>query len=298
MPHFSPCCLCPHVCGVLRQYGQTGFCGCGDRPVIARAAPHYWEEPCISGSRGSGAVFFSGCNLGCVFCQNRELSRGHAGFPVGTERLSEIFLELQEKGVHNINLVTPTPWAEFIPPALELAWEQGLWIPVVYNCGGYELPTVIDSLRGYVGVYLPDFKYMDPSLAAVLSGAPDYPEIAKVSLDRMVAQRGEAVFDGDGMMIKGVIVRHLVLPGHTDDSVRILDYLHREYGNSIYISIMNQYTPMPGMTGELSRRLTDREYAEVVAYARGAGITNGFIQEGGTAEESFIPVWDGEGVVR
>ena len=148
MPHFSPCCLCPHVCGVLRQYGQTGFCGCGDRPVIARAAPHFWEEPCISGSRGSGAVFFSGCNLGCVFCQNRELSRGHAGFPVGTERLSEIFLELQEKGVHNINLVTPTPWAEFIPPALELAWEKGLWIPVVYNCGGYELPTVIDSLRG------------------------------------------------------------------------------------------------------------------------------------------------------
>lgn len=295
MPH--PCYLCPRTCGVLRRSDSVGYCGCGDRPVIARAAPHHWEEPCISGTRGSGAVFFSGCNLRCVFCQNRELSRGHAGIPVDTMRLSEIFLSLQEKGVHNINLVTPTPWTDFILPALELAWEKGLWIPAVYNCGGYELPSVIDSMRGYIGVYLPDFKYMDSALAEKMSDAPDYPDIAKASLDRMVAQRGNPVFDSEGIMTRGVIVRHLVLPGHTDDSVKILDYLRREYGDSIYISIMSQYTPMPGMTGELSRRLTEAEYSEVVNYARGIGISNGFIQDGASAEESFIPVWDGEGVV-
>ena len=231
-----------------------------------------------------------------MFCQNRELSRGHAGIPVDAEGLAGIFLRLQQNGVHNINLVTPTPWADMILPALELAWEGGLWLPVVYNCGGYELPSVIDSLRGYVGVYLPDFKYMDGALAERLSGVRDYPDAVKASLDRMVAQRGDAVFDEEGIMTRGVIVRHLVLPGHTDDSVRIIDYLHREYGDSIYISIMNQYTPMPGMTGELARSLTEEEYSEIVGYARGIGITNGFIQEGGTAKESFIPVWDGEGV--
>lgn len=293
----SPCRLCPHLCGALRESGCVGRCGCGNQPTIACAAPHYWEEPCISGTRGSGAIFFSGCNLGCVFCQNRELSREHVGIPVGINRLSEIFLELQKKNVHNINLVTPTPWVASILPALERAWGNGLWLPVVYNCGGYELPSVIDSLRGYIGVYLPDFKYYDASLAERLSGVRNYPDSAMASLDRMVAQRGDAVFDSEGIMIKGVIVRHLVLPGHTDDSIRLLDRLYREYGDSIYISIMNQYTPMPEMTGELARSLSDREYSEVVGYARELGITNGFVQEGGTVGESFIPVWDGEGVI-
>ena len=232
----------------------------------------------------------------CGFCQNRELSVCHAGTDIDTERLAEIFLELQNAGVHNINLVTPTPWVPWIKAALEIAWSKGLWIPTVFNTGGYDTPETIQALRGYIGVYLPDFKYRDPLLSGRLSGAYDYPVFAEKALFEMVNQRGEAVFDEEGMMIRGVIVRHLVLPGHIDNSLKTLDYLQKEYGNSIYVSIMNQYTPMPGAEGELSRTLTEAEYAEVVSYARSIGIVNGFIQEGETAKESFIPEWNGLGV--
>ena len=292
---YKHCNICPRQCGADRGVGN-GICGCGNKPRIARAAPHYWEEPCISGIRGSGAVFFSGCNLMCGFCQNRELSACHVGTDVDIERLAEIFLELQDAGVHNINLVTPTPWVPWIKAALELAWNKGLWIPAVFNTGGYDTPETIKALRGYIGVYLPDFKYREPLLAGKLSGAYDYPVFAEKALFEMVNQRGEAVLDDEGMMIRGVIVRHLVLPGHIENSLRTLEYLKKEYGNGIYVSIMNQYTPMPGAEGELARPLTKAEYAEVVSYARSIGIVNGFIQEGETAKESFIPEWNGFGV--
>ena len=290
------CTLCPRKCGIDRSI-KSGFCGCTDVLRVARAAPHFWEEPCISGTDGSGAVFFSGCNLRCVFCQNKPLSYGYEGIDIDVSRLSDIFIELQSKGVHNINLVTPTPWTDKIKAALDLAWQKGLWLPVVYNCGGYESVSALRSLSGYISVYLPDFKYMDCRLAERFSCAPDYPEAAKRALYEMVDQRGGAVFDENGIMTRGVIVRHLVLPGHTDDSMRVLDYLRSEYGDEIYISIMNQYTPSPGMKGELSAPLSAEEYGLVVDYARKIGIKNGFIQEGETAKESFIPVWDGTGVI-
>ncbi len=291
------CRLCPRECGADRET-ETGACGCGRTLRIARAAPHYWEEPCISGVRGSGAVFFSGCNLKCIFCQNKRLSYGYEGVDIDFLRLSEIFIELQEQGVHNINLVTPTPWSDVIKRSLDMAWEKGLWLPTVYNTGGYETPETIKSLRGYIGVYLPDFKYISPSLSERLSGAYDYPEFAKRSLYEMVEQRGEPLFDEEGIMTKGVIVRHLVLPGEIENSLSVLDYLKSEYGNSIYISIMNQYTPTAGADGELSRPLRDEEYDAVLSYARELGIKNGFIQEKGTAKESFIPEWNGLGVLK
>ncbi len=298
MNTLSSCTLCPRLCRADRNRGQYGFCRVGGTALVTRAAPHLWEEPCLCGVGGSGTVFFGGCNLGCVFCQNRAISRRAVGTPVTPERLAAIFLSLAEKGVSNLNLVTPTPWVPQIKAALELAWKKGFWLPVVYNCGGYERASVIASLRGYVGVYLPDFKYFDPALGQALSGVPDYPARAMEALDEMVTQRGDPRFDDDGIMTRGVIVRHLVLPGHTDDSKKILSYLHRTYGDSIYISIMSQYTPMAGMTGELARPLAEEEYAEVVDHAVSLGIRNAFLQEGGAVGESFIPAFDGEGVTR
>lgn len=283
------CSLCPRECGADRENGKIGFCGVGEDPIVCRAAPHMWEEPCICGKNGSGTVFFAGCNLRCVFCQNSKISRGGAGRVHTPSSLADIYLDLQEKGVSNINLVTPSPWSEQIKRSLDIAWERGLYIPTVYNCGGYEKAETIRSLRGYIGVYMPDFKYMDASLARRYSSAPNYPEIAKRALYEMVNQRGDTVYDSDGMMVKGVIVRHLILPSHTDDSMRVLEYLHREYGNSIVISIMSQYTPMPNMSAPLDRRVSEDEYRSVVEYAKSIGIENAFIQDGGSAKESFIP---------
>lgn len=297
MNSLSSCTLCPRLCRADRLGGQRGFCGGGRDALVTRAAPHLWEEPCLCGPGGSGAVFFGGCNLGCVFCQNRAISRGGVGTPVSPERLAAIFFSLAEQGVSHLNLVTPTPWVPQIKAALELAWDRGFWLPVVYNSGGYENASVIASLRGYVSVYLPDFKYFDPALGRALSGVPDYPARAKEALQEMVRQRGEPRFDSDGLMTRGVIIRHLVLPGHTDDSKQILSYLYHTYGDSICVSIMRQYTPMPGMTGELARPLTEEEYAEVVDYALSLGIRNAFLQEGGAVGESFIPAFDGEGVL-
>ncbi len=290
------CSLCPRACLVDRRR-ERGACGCGETLRVARAAPHFWEEPCLSGKNGSGTVFFSGCNLRCIFCQNRPISSGYEGLDISVERLSEIFLELQSAGVHNINLVTPTPWADKIKAALNRAWKNGLFLPVIYNSGGYERVETLRALRGDISIYLPDFKYMDEALAERLSGAADYPEQAKRALAEMMEQRGRAVFDRDGMMTRGVLVRHLVLPGHSDDSVKFLDYLRAEYRDDIWVSIMNQYTPMPGMKGELANRLSVEEYRAVTDYALSIGFKNGFFQEGEAAAESFVPEWNGLGVL-
>ena len=241
------CTLCPRMCAVDRKSGERGICGQTTEIKVARAALHFWEEPCISGEKGSGAVFFSGCALHCVFCQNENIANGTAGKVISTERLGKIFLELQEKGANNINLVTAGHFLPQVAVALEMAKEQGLHIPVVYNSSGYEKAKTLKMLDGLVDIYLPDFKYMDAVLAKKYSHAQDYPEIAKEALSEMVRQVGEAEFDSRGMMKKGVIVRQLLLPGHVKDAKNVLKYLYETYGDRIYISMMNQYTPMPAM---------------------------------------------------
>ena len=295
------CMLCPRNCGVNREAGETGVCGQTDTVKVARAALHYWEEPCISGETGSGTVFFSGCALHCVFCQNHSIANGKAGKLVTQERLSEIFLEMQEKGANNINLVTPGHFAPQIAEALKRAKEQGMTLPVVYNTGGYEHVDTIRRMEGLVDIYLPDFKYMDDALGFQYSHVRDYSKTAKAAIAEMVRQTGEAVFEGgdeDGLMKRGTIVRHLVLPGCVEDSKAVIRYLYEAYGNRIYISMMNQFTPMPALADypELNRKVTKEEYEEVVDYAISLGVECGFVQEGETAEESFIPAFDGEGV--
>ncbi|MGN8887838.1 radical SAM protein [Blautia sp. HCP28S3_G10] len=291
------CRLCPRNCGADRNAGQKGFCGVSAEVKIARAALHMWEEPCISGKEGSGAVFFSGCALRCRFCQNRAISGGQQGKTVPVKRLAEIFLELQEQNANNINLVTAGQFIPQVAEAIILARDQGLKIPVVYNSSGYESLTALKMLEGLVDIYLPDFKYMDPDLAFKYSYAKDYPEVAKEALKEMVRQVGEPEFDDRGMMQRGIIVRHLLLPGHVRDSRNVLKYLIDTYGNRIYISLMNQYTPMPAMKEDplLSRKVTEREYERLIDYGISLGLENGFIQEGETAIESFIPKFDGEG---
>lgn len=293
------CTLCPRSCHAAREGQRLGQCGVPQEIRVARAALHMWEEPCISGGEGSGTVFFSGCALGCVYCQNREISGGKAGKFVSVERLSDIFLELQEKKANNINLVTPGHYAPQIADALKGAKKRGLRIPVVYNTGSYERLETLRIMEGLVDIYLPDFKYMDAKISARYSNAPNYAGYAKLALKEMVRQAKAPVFDERGMMTRGVLVRHLALPGCAGDSRRILKYLHDTYGGRIYISIMNQYTPMPGIEEqypELARRLTEEEYEALVDYAISIGIENGFIQEGETARESFIPPFDLEGV--
>ena len=293
------CTLCPRSCGADRAAGQKGYCGVGGTKIkAARAALHMWEEPCISGSQGSGTVFFSGCPLRCVYCQNRDIARAGAGKEITVERLSEIFLELQEKGAANINLVTPTHYTPEIVKAVTEARDGGLTLPIVYNCGGYEKPETLRTLEGIVDIYLTDFKYMDAEAARRYSHAPDYPEIAKEALGEMVRQQPEPVFDEKGMMKKGVIVRHLLLPGHLKNAEAVVKYVYETYGNRVYLSLMNQYTPLPGMEKwpEINRKVTRREYDRLLDYAVELGVENGFIQEGRTAEESFIPAFDCEGI--
>lgn len=324
------CTLCPRACAVDRRMGETGICGQTEKLKVARAALHYWEEPCISGEAGSGAVFFSGCALHCVFCQNHNIANGTAGKYISTGRLAEIFLELQEKGAHNINLVTPGHFVPQIITALECAKGQGLELPIVYNTSSYENVDTIKRLDGLVDIYLPDFKYMDETLAAKYSHAKDYPAVAKAAIAEMVRQTGPAVFydekgdmDANTMSVspdaaencggteemdpieagyllrRGTVVRHLLLPGHAADSKAVIRYLYETYGDDIYISIMNQFTPLTSALleyPELNRRITEEEYEEVVDYAIELGVEHGFIQEGETAEESFIPEFDGEGV--
>lgn len=293
------CRLCPRECKANRIEGKAGFCGvAGEGVYLARAALHMWEEPCISGEDGSGTVFFSGCSLRCVYCQNHSIANAKAGKEVSRERLSEIFLELQEKGANNINLVTPTHYTPEIIWAVKKARGNGLTLPIVYNCSGYEKVNTLKLLDGIVDIYLTDFKYMDKEAAKRYSNAPDYPEVVKSALEEMVRQTGEAEFSESGMMQKGVIVRHLLLPGYMENAKAVVKYVYETYGDSVFLSLMNQYTPLPQVEKfpEINRRVTEEEYDELVDYAIEIGVENGFIQEGETAEESFIPEFNNEGV--
>lgn len=370
----SNCRLCPRECKVNRIQGQKGICGQTDKVKVARAGLHMWEEPCISGSEGSGTVFFTGCALHCVFCQNHRIANGETGKEITIERLAEIFLELQEKGANNINLVTAGQFVPQIVKALKMAKEKGLYLPVVYNTSAYETVETLKLLEGYVDIYLPDLKYVDKELSKRYSHAPDYFEKAKAAIDEMVRQVGDMkfvkeigqiereetedkeyfrqedtgiqqevarekdIYNADAIeakkqedlqqkvkepesykqkkqigieeyqlrselgeqlvMTRGVIVRHLLLPGCVEDSKKVLEYLLEQYGDRIFISILNQYTPLPYVSSypELNRKVTEAEYEEVVDFAISNGIENGFIQEGEAAEESFIPEFDGSGV--
>ena len=294
----SNCTLCPRNCGVNRLSGEVGYCGKPSKIFAARAALHMWEEPCLVGETGSGTVFFSGCNLKCVFCQNHNIAVGQTGKEVSMTRLSNIFLELQKKGAANINLVTPTHYIPQIHLALTEAKANGLHLPIVYNTSGYEKAESLRLLEGLIDIYLPDFKYFSSELSTKYSFAPDYFQQACEALAEMYRQTGPCTFDHEGMLTRGIIVRHLILPGQTKDSKKILHYLHDTYGDNICISIMNQYTPLDHVSSfpELNRKLTDAEYDRVVNYAMRLDITNAFIQEGDTAEESFIPPFNLEGI--
>ena len=295
----SNCNLCARHCNIDRSTDKTGFCKMTEEIRVARAALHMWEEPCISGEAGSGAVFFSGCSLHCVFCQNEEISRGQSGKEIGKERLVEIFLELQEKGANNINLVTPGQYVPHIIWAVEQARNQGLKLPIVYNTSSYEKVEILRRLEGIVDIYLPDFKYISPDIAMKYSKAKDYPEVAKAAIAEMVRQQPSPVFDEETELMKrGVIVRQLLLPNLLEDAKAIVKYLYDAYGDNIYLSLMSQFTPLSNVENypELNRKVSEKEYEEYVNYAIELGVENGFIQEEDVADESFIPHFDCEGV--
>ena len=297
MNYYENCTLCPRRCGVNRRETK-GYCGMGDQLFAARAGLHFYEEPYISGESGSGTVFFSGCSLKCVFCQYWQISRDGFGKEISTDRLSEIFLEQQGRGALNINLVTGTHFTPSIAEALRKAKAGGLQIPVLWNSSAYEEVETLRMLEGLVDIWLPDFKTLDEGLAKKYYNAPDYPEAAKRALDYMVSVSPEPVFEGD-LMVSGVNVRHLVMPGATADSRNVISYLYSTYKDRIWISIMNQYTPVTAQPyDELNRKTTRREYERVVNFAIDLGITQAMIQEGDTAKESFIPVFDGEGILK
>lgn len=298
MGDYFSCSLCPRNCMANRAEGKNGICQVSATVKVARAALHYWEEPCISGEKGSGAVFFSGCPLHCVFCQNEEISWGKVGKEISIEKLAQIMVGLQDSGANNINLVTGTQYIYSIVEAVKIAKQMGLSIPIIYNSSGYESVDNLLKLEGIIDVYLPDFKYMSSELAGKYSHAADYPAVAKAAIDEMVRQRPICKFNNDGFVTEGVIVRNLVLPGHTKDSKAVIEYLHGRYGNTIYLSLMSQFTPMQGLQKypELNRRITKREYESVVSYALDLGVENAFIQDRMVAKESFIPDFNGEGV--
>lgn len=292
------CRLCPRNCGVNRLKGQVGFCKAGRDVRLAKVSLHHWEEPCISGSRGSGTVFFSNCNLSCVFCQNHEISQESLGKEVSIERLGRIFIEQQNRGAHNINLVTPTHFAPQIIEAVRLAKKNGLVVPVLYNTNSYENVETIQSLQGTADVYLADLKYHNDSYAKKYSNADNYFLHASKAIGEMFRQTGKAVFDKDNIMVKGVIVRHLMLPGLLFDTKKLIDYLYGEYGDSIFISLMNQYTPMhkAGLYPEINKRLNPRHYESIIDYCLDKGIHNAFIQDQGTASEDYVPDFNLDGV--
>lgn len=319
--NLSSCVLCPRECRVNRLSGELGRCGIPAQIRAARAALLFYEEPCISGTHGSGAIFFTGCNLGCVFCQNAGISSGlrpsgdagaehFDGSVLSADDLVRIMLQLQEQGAANINLVTPSHVLHVLIPALEKARSHGLQIPVVYNTSSYEKAEVIHALDGLIDIYLPDLKFYSSALATRYAHAANYWECAAAAIDEMVRQCPEPVFDDgshsleaaddsrDPLMKKGVIVRHMVMPGQAEDSKQILQYLHDTYHEQIFLSIMNQYTPMPACADDplLARPVTQKEYDEVVDFAISIGVENGFLQEGGTISQSFIPAWDGTGL--
>lgn len=296
------CTLCPRKCKVNRENSQLGYCRMPDKLYVARAALHMWEEPCISGKNGSGTIFFEGCNLRCVYCQNGDISGGIKDQErwITGERLSRIMLGLQKKGANNINLVTPTHYVPVIVEAITLARANGLVLPIVYNCGGYENVETLKELEGMIDIYLPDFKYMNADRAMLYSKASNYPEIAKKAIWEMVRQTGECVFDKEtGIIKKGVIVRHLVLPDSNRDTKQILRYLHETYGDKIYISLMSQYTPISARLSEfpqLNQKVNRKQYDKCIEFAKKLGITNAYVQEDDVALESFIPAFEYEGV--
>lgn len=306
----SACDLCPRRCKVSRVANDSGFCGATDESIkIARAALHFWEEPCISGTRGSGTVFFSYCSLKCVYCQNMDISRGIAGADIDVARLADIMMELQEQGAHNINLVTPTHYVNHIIAALDIAKSHGMKLPVVYNTGGYELPSVIERLRGYVDVFLTDYKYANNLDAMKYSAVYDYVEYADTALEKMVEiaplrfENNEDCDSDVGSMIMtgGVIVRHLLLPGKLVEAKNIIKRLYNKFGESIYYSLMSQYTPITksyDADESLMRKVTDQEYNRLIEYASRLGVENAFVQEGSAASESFIPPFDLTGVYK
>ncbi len=292
------CTLCPRNCKVNR-YQKGGYCGANEKLKIARAALHYFEEPSISGKYGSGTIFFSGCNLQCVFCQNNEISKHNFGKEITIKRLSEIMLELQEKKAHNINLVTPTHYISQIIKAIKKAKKNGLTIPIVYNTSGYEKKESLKLLRGLIDIYLPDFKYYNDEYAKKYSNAKDYLKHVTESINEMYLQTGSCKFNKNGLIEKGIIVRHLMLPNLKEDSKNILKYLYNTYNDNIYISIMNQYTPPNDIKSEeLKDSIKERDYNEVIDYALNLGITNAYCQLDGTVSESFIPKFNLEGVKK
>lgn len=299
----SACELCPRRCRADRAAGERGVCGATDTLRLARAALHFWEEPPISGEAGSGTVFFSGCPLKCVYCQNHEISTGNFGIDVSPERLAQIMLELQDQGALNINLVTATHYAHLLPEAIATARARGLVVPIVYNTSGYERVEAVRELDDLVDIWLTDFKYADAGLGRALSHVPDYPSVAQSALIEMARQlerHGGGAARADGTWTRGIIVRHLVLPGHVEDSCRVLDLIWDAVGD-VPISVMNQYTPNAAMRaagGELARAVTREEYERVLDHADDLGFTQMFWQEGGAVDESFTPPFDTTGVLE
>lgn len=298
------CVLCPRACHADRDHGKTGYCQVDSTVRVARASLHAWEEPCLSGTRGSGTVFFPGCPLGCVYCQNRAIACGQEGVPVTEEELAEIFRKLQEMGANNINLVTPTHYVPQIIPALKMAKRRGLTLPILYNTGSYETVETLRLLDGLVDIYLPDLKYVDPALSTRYSHAPDYFTVASAAIAEMVRQVGEPVFFPEGsvpgedgpILKRGVLVRHMMLPGGLADSKRVVRYLYDTYGDRIFLSLMSQYTPLPGVGArypELQEKISWDDYFALEDYALDLGVTQAFVQEEEAASESFIPDFTG-----
>ena len=292
------CNLCPRRCNVDRDNGNVGYCGMSGKITASKAYLHMWEEPCISGTSGSGTVFFTGCTLRCIYCQNNTISRGNGGKELTVCELADVFVKLQEKGAHNINLVTPTHYALGIRDAISVAKKEGLTIPVVYNTGGYELVQTLKAMEGYADIYLPDFKYIDEKPAYKYSDARDYPEVSKLALREMVRQKPRVIFDENGIMKSGVIVRHLLLPGNLKNSKGVIEYVYKTYGDNVYLSIMNQYTPMGVFKDhpELSETPSRREYEKLVDYALSLGVTNAYIQDSSSSEKVYIPDFDLDGI--
>ena len=286
------CNICPRKCGVDRSI-NTGVCSVGEEIKIARAAPHFWEEPCISGTKGSGTVFFSGCNMKCVFCQNYEISSGGKGKVVAPDRLTEIYYELIEQGVHNINLVTPTHFSKQIIKTLE----KPLPVPVVYNSGGYDSVETLRMFEGKVQIYLPDLKYMSSALSEKYSKAKDYPEVAKKAIREMFRQTGEFILDDDGIMQKGVVIRHLMLPGQLENTLDVIDWVSDEFGDKVIFSLMSQFTPNENCTlPELQQIITQEEYNKAVDYMYLCGIENAYVQDFSSAKKEYTPPFDFSGV--
>ncbi len=289
------CALCPRLCGARREAGEIGLCGGGALPKVARAALHMWEEPCLSGTRGSGTIFFSGCSLGCVYCQNAPISLRRFGREVTPRQLRGIMLRLIGQGAHNINLVTPTHEAEAILEALE---GEPLSVPVVWNSGGYERPETIERLAGRVDVFLPDWKYALAEPALLYSSVPDYPEVAEAAIGAMIDIAGPPAFDADGLLRSGVLARHLVLPGHPDNTRAVIDKFARKFKGRALFSLMGQYVPFadPAKHPRIARKLSRGEYRRMREYLLNAGVEDGYFQEAGADDTAYIPDFDLTGV--